>query len=142
MTMSQKRDRDRRSGFTLVELLLVMVILGLLASLVAPNFFAQGRKARAKAAKVQIANLATALDAFGLDVGRYPTSQEGLDALVSAPSGLTMWDGPYLKKAAPKDPWGNDYEYEGPDKDGTYRLVSYGADGRAGGEGDNADITN
>ena len=133
--------RSRASGFTLVELLVVMVILGLLASLVLPNFFGQVGKARVKAARVQISSLATALDTFALDVGRYPATEEGLEALRSAPPGAKMWDGPYLPKSVPSDPWGNSYEYRGGDSEGYYEILSYGADGKTGGEGDAADIS-
>jgi general secretion pathway protein G len=125
----------------MIELLVVMVILGLLAALVAPNFFGQASKARVKTARLQISNLSTALDALALDTGRYPTQQEGLRALLDPPSGMDMWDGPYLKKL-PKDPWNHDYVYRGPQGDNDYEIMSYGADGSPGGEGDNADITN
>jgi len=141
-TRNNRRRRDRRSGFTMIELLVVMVILGLLAALVAPNFFGQAAKARVKTARVQITNLATALDALALDTGSYPNTQEGLSALLEAPNGMDMWDGPYMKKI-PKDPWGHEYVYRGPDKGGgDYEILSYGADGRPGGDGDNADLSN
>lgn len=129
-----------QAGFTLIELLVVMVILGLLAALVVPNYVRQGEKARIKAARVQIENLGAALDTFRLDIGRYPTSQEGLDALRERPSGIDRWDGPYLKKEIPKDPWGNLYLYRSPGEKEPYELFSYGADGVAGGAGDGADI--
>ncbi len=134
------RKLPSQAGFTLIELLVVMVILGLLAALVGPNLVSQGGKARVKTARVQIANFSTALDAFALDTGRYPSSQQGLEALISAPSGVNMWDGPYMKKI-PKDPWGNDYQYTGPGDGNDYVVMSYGADGRAGGEGDESDIS-
>lgn len=132
--------RSREAGFTMIELLVVMVILGLLAALVAPNFFGQASKARVKTARLQIANLSTALDALALDTGRYPTAQEGLRALLDPPSGMDMWDGPYLKKL-PKDPWNHDYVYRGASGNSEYEILSYGADGSPGGEGDNADIS-
>lgn len=138
--MKDRKD-IRQKGFTLVELLVVMVILGLLASLVLPNFFRQGAKARVGVAKSQIAALGTALDAFALDVGRYPSDAEGLEALLEPPSDAKNWDGPYLKKAVPDDPWGNPYQYSAGGPSGAYTLVSMGADGRSGGEGDNADIS-
>ena len=126
-----KEKRERNAGFSLIELLVVMVILGLLASLVAPNFFGQAEKAREKTAQVQIRNLSVALDALALDTGRYPTSGDGLRALMDKPGDMDMWDGPYLK-TLPKDPWGKEYQYEAPggDDSGTYNIVSLGADGR------------
>ena len=141
-----KRKHDetrvrREAGFTMIELLVVMVILGLLAALVAPNFVNQGAKARVKTARLQIANIATALDALALDTGRYPSGQEGLRALLDQPSGMDMWDGPYLKKL-PKDPWNHDYLYRGPSGGNDYEILSYGADGSPGGDGDGADISN
>lgn len=132
---------NRRKGFTLIELLLVMVILGLLAALVGPRFFGQEKKAKQRAAKGQIALLEAALDNYRLDVGRYPTTDHGLQALREKPEGVTKWDGPYLKKAVPADPWGNPYVYESPSEHGDYAIVSYGADGDPGGEDVNADIT-
>lgn len=131
----------REAGFTMIELLVVMVILGLLAALVAPNFVNQGAKARVKTAKLQIANLATALDALALDTGRYPSAQEGLRALLDQPSGMDMWDGPYMKKL-PKDPWNHDFLYRSGNGGNDYEILSYGADGSPGGDGDNADISN
>ena len=132
------RNRD---GFTLIELLVVMVIIGLLAALVGPRFIRQEEKAKIKAAKGQIELLGTALDTFRLDVGRYPSTQEGLEALRTKPGGLERWDGPYLKKDLPLDPWGKAYAYKSPGEHGAFDIVSYGADGAAGGEEDNRDIT-
>jgi general secretion pathway protein G len=129
-----------RAGFTLVELLVVMVILGLLVALVAPNYIGRVDTAKRDATRVQIENLGAALDMFRLDVGRYPNSQEGLDALRQRPSGLDRWDGPYLKKNVPKDPWGNQYVYQSPGEREAYDLLSYGADGAAGGNEDGGDI--
>lgn len=131
----------RRNGFTLVELLVVLVILGLLSALVVPRFVRQEEKAKVKAAKAQIELLGTALDTFRLDAGRYPTSQEGLEALRRQPGGVPKWDGPYLKKEVPLDPWGKPYIYKSPGDHGSYDLFSYGADGVPGGEGDNRDVT-
>ena len=130
-----------RHGFTLIELLVVMVIIGLLAALVGPRFIRQEEKAKIKAAKAQIELLGTALDTFRLDVGRYPSSQEGLEALRTKPGGLERWDGPYLKKDLPLDPWGKAYVYKSPGEHGAFDIVSYGADGAPGGEEDNRDIT-
>ncbi len=129
------------SGFTLIELLVVMVIIGLLAALVAPRFIRQEEKAKVKAAKAQIELLGPALDTFRLDVGRYPTTQEGLEALRRKPGGLAGWDGPYLKKEVPMDPWRKPYVYRSPGQSGPYDLISHGADGSPGGEGDDEDIT-
>jgi general secretion pathway protein G len=139
-TMTRIGARRREAGFTLVELLVVMVILGLLAALVVPSYLGRERKARAQAAKTQVELLGTALDTFRLDIGRYPTSQEGLAALRSAPSGLSRWDGPYLKKDVPLDPWGRAYTYESPGQHGEYDLSTLGADGAPGGDGDARDI--
>ena len=128
------------SGFTLVELLVVMIIIGLLAALVGPRFIRQEEKAKVKAAKAQIELLSTALDTYRLDIGRYPSTEEGLDALLRKPSSAEKWDGPYLKKDVPLDPWGKAYVYKSPGDHGSFDLLSYGADGVSGGEGDNHDI--
>jgi len=135
-------DKMRKStGFTLIELLVVMVIIGLLAALVGPRFIRQEEKAKIKAAKAQIELLSTALDTFRLDVGRYPNTQEGLEALRTKPGAIERWDGPYLKKDPPLDPWGKAYVYKSPGEHGSFDIISYGADGAPGGEEDNRDIT-
>jgi len=134
----ERRWHER--GFTLVELLVVMVILGLLAALVVPSYLGRERKARSQAAKTQIELLGTALDTFRLDVGRYPSSQEGLAALRSG-GGISGWDGPYLKKEVPLDPWGRPYVYRSPGEHGEYDLYSNGADGAPGGDSDARDVT-
>lgn len=131
-----KRDQK---GFTLIELLVVMVIIGLLAALVGPRLFPKVEKGRQSAAKAQIEMLGQALDQFRLDTGRYPNSSEGLNALMVSP-GLKGWEGPYLKKALPNDPWGRPYNYRCPGTHGDYDLYSYGADGADGGENENKDI--
>ena len=129
------------SGFTLVELLVVLVIIGLLATLVAPNFIGQSEKAKPKTARVQLENLRNALDMFQLDVGRYPTTQEGLDALRLRPNSAARWAGPYLRDELPLDPWGNAYFYRSPGEGGTsYDIGSYGSDGRSGGGETGTDI--
>jgi general secretion pathway protein G len=132
--------RNRQAGFTLIELLVVMVILGLLAALVVPNYMKQGDKARVNTTRAQIEMIGTALDTFRLDIGRYPTSQEGLEALRERPSGVDRWDGPYLKKDIPKDGWGNSFIYRSPGEREPYELFSYGADGVAGGSGIDTDL--
>jgi general secretion pathway protein G len=136
-----KNNLSNDKGFTLVELIVVVIIIGLLAGLVLPQFIRQEEKAKLKVASAQIALLGTALDTFRLDVGRYPTSEEGLPALRQKPGGIERWDGPYLKKEVPVDPWSKPYVYKSPGDHGPYDIVSFGADGVAGGEGDNRDIT-
>ena len=142
--MEQLKSRaGLASGFTLLELLVVMVIIGLLAGLVAPRYFAQVGKSQVKVARAQIDAFDKALDQFRLDVGRYPTTEEGLQALVVQPSGEQNWHGPYLKKAVPGDPWGRAYTYQQPGTHGgDFELQSYGKDGRPGGTGEDADVTN
>jgi len=135
-------NRTRNAGFTLIEMMVVMVIIGLLMALVGPRFIRQAEVAKVKAARAQIELLGTALDTFRLDTGRYPTSQEGLAALRQRPFGTDRWDGPYLKKDVPKDPWDRPYYYRSPGESGRpYDLYSLGADGTPGGEGDGRDIT-
>ncbi len=129
-------------GFTLLELLVVMVIIGLLASYVGPKYFSQIGKSEVKAARAQIDSLGKALDQFRLDTGRYPTTEEGLASLNTRPANLSKWEGPYLTKALPLDPWGNAYVYKFPGTHGDYDLISYGKDGQPGGEGEAADIGN
>lgn len=136
-----RKHSERFQGFTLVELLVVIAILGLLASLVGPQVMKQFGDAKVDAARLQIADLGAGLDIFYLDVGRYPTTSEGLQALVQDPGSADGWNGPYMKKSTvPKDPWGHDYQYSFPGDNGVYDLFSLGADNRSGGEGDNSDI--
>ena len=132
----------RQRGFTLLELLVVMVIIGLLASYVGPRYFAQVGKSEVKTAKAQIDGLEKALDQYRLDVGHYPSTEQGLAALVTRPGEEPRWQGPYLKKSVPPDPWGNPYVYKFPGEHGDFDLLSYGNDGKAGGEGEAADIVN
>ena len=142
MSSDKKRSCLRgRAGFTLIELMVVMIILGLLAALVVPRMFGKLGKAKTHAAYAQIELFGTALDSYRLDVGKYPTTSEGLEALLSPASGDEDWNGPYLKKnEIPLDPWNNPYHYESPGKFGDYDLYSYGADNSAGGEGEDKDI--
>lgn len=137
-----RRYCKRTEGFTLLELLVVMVIIGLLAGYVAPRYFAQVGKSEVKIARAQIDAFEKALEAYRLDVGRYPTTDQGLAALMQQPAGLTKWQGPYLKKAVPTDPWGNAYLYKQPGEHGDFDIVSYGRDGKFGGQGEDADIGN
>ncbi len=132
------KQKTLHSGFTLIELLVVMVIIGLLIALVGPNVIGQGEKAKPRAARVQVENFGMALDMFKLEVGRYPAEDEGLEALNTRPPGLEKWDGPYLKKVVPKDPWDHAYVYH--HSGNNYGIVSYGADGQSGGTGLDADI--
>ncbi len=127
------------SGFTLLELLVVMVIIGLLAGYVGPKLFAQIGKSEVKATKAQIDALQKALDQYRIDIGRYPSTEQGLAALVTRPADEPRWAGPYLAKAVPSDPWGRPYQYQAPGQHGDYDLLSHGRDGQPGGEGDDAD---
>ncbi len=137
----KKRYLSCHRGFTLIELMVVMIILGLLAALVVPNMLRKVGPAKQKAAYAQIELFGTALDSLYLDVGYYPTASEGLQALITMPSGIEGWDGPYLKKSEiPLDPWGHSYHYESPGNHGDYDLYSYGKDNAEGGEDENQDI--
>jgi general secretion pathway protein G len=134
------RRNDR--GMTLIEILVVLVLIGIVMGIVGGNFLSRGEKAKADAAKIEIGQIAQALDLFKLEVGRYPTQQEGLQALVSAPAGVNNWNGPYWKRGTvPKDPWGNEYRYASPGASAPYDITSLGADGKEGGDGVNKDIT-
>jgi general secretion pathway protein G len=141
--MYRRSSSQRESGFSLLELLAVLVILGILAGVFAPKFLGQAESAKRKAAKLEIDQIGQSLDLYKLEIGKYPTSQEGLAALVTAPSGTTNWNGPYLKKTTvPKDPWGNEYKYVSPgDQNRPYDIISFGSDGKEGGDGDGKDIT-
>jgi general secretion pathway protein G len=138
---------SRRTGFTLIEILVVIAVIAVLVALVAPNVFQHVGTAKDASARTQIEMLGTALDAYRLDNGRYPTTEQGLDALWQLPTlepQPTNWRGPYLRKNVPADPWGNPYVYVSPGQLSQlgYDIVSFGADGKEGGEGDNKDLTN
>ncbi len=145
--VARRRHRSarcsREAGFTLVELLVVMVILVLLASLVAPRVVGYLGSSRTKAAKIQIESLTTSVELFKVDTGRYPTEQEGLRALVERPSGLRGWNGPYLNKdAVPADPWNHPYRYRQPGEHAAFDILTLGADNQEGGEGEDQDVSN
>ncbi len=140
MNLHIYRKLNNKKGFTLVELLVVMVIIGLLAALVGPRLFPKLGKGKQAAAKAQIELLGQALDQYRLDTGSYPTTEQGLNALVTNP-GVEKWEGPYLKKGLPVDPWGKPYVYQHPGSHGEYDLISYGKDGKPGGEGEDKDVT-
>ncbi len=132
----------RELGFTLLELLVVVAIIGLLVGYVAPRYFSQIGKSEVTTTKAQIDALEKALDQYRLDTGRYPTTELGLNALGQRPPNEAKWNGPYLKKAVPPDSWGKPYVYKSPGERGEFDIISYGKDGQPGGSGENADITN
>ena len=135
------RARPRSAGFTLLEILVVLVILGLMASLVGPQVFKQLSGSKTKAAALQIQELSAALDLYRLELGKFPSSEQGLAALISKPRNVESWNGPYLKKnVIRKDPWGHDFQYRSPGQNGEFDLWSLGADNREGGEGEDHDV--
>jgi general secretion pathway protein G len=134
--------RNAVKGFTLLELLVVMVIIGLLAGYVGPRYFSQVGKSQVKTARAQIDALEKSLDQYRLDTGHYPTMEQGLASLVTRPVNEPKWDGPYLKKSVPVDPWGMPYVYKIPGDHGEFDLLSLGKDGQPGGSGEAADIVN
>jgi general secretion pathway protein G len=142
--MRSQQVRCTQQGFTLLELLVVLLIIGLLAGFVGPKYFSQLGKSQGQVARAQIDSFEKALDQYRLDIGHYPSTEQGLAVLVSRPSNEAAWRGPYLKKAVPPDPWGNAYSYKlpGADPNRDYDVISYGKDGKGGGSGDDADITN
>ena len=133
---------QRQSGFTLLELLVVMVIIGMLVGIVAPKYFGQLGKSEVKIAQTQIASLGKSLDIYRLDTGHYPAQDVGLQALLTKPANETKWHGPYVDKSIPIDPWDHPYLYKVPGEKGDYDLISYGKDGKPGGTGEDADISN
>lgn len=138
-----RSHHQKALGFTLLELLVVMVIIGLLAGFVGPKYFSQIGKSNVTVAKSQLQSFSKALDAYRLDMGHYPSTEEGLEALFSAPAANNeKWRGPYLSKKIPLDPWGNPYIYRNPGTNAEFDVISLGADGKPGGTGDNADLTN
>lgn len=136
----KKRVRKKEGGFTFFEILVVITIIGLLAALVGPRLWGKISGAKQSAAKAQIELFGTALDAFRLDIGRYPTTEEGLKALREKPSAADNWQGPYLPKEIPLDPWKKSYVYRSPGEHGDYDIISYGAGGVEGGEGESEDV--
>jgi len=140
MRAAPAHERSRTRGFTLLELLVVIVIIGLLAGLVAPRYFNQLSKSNTKIAEAQIAALEQALDQYRLDVGTYPPTELGLAALFEKPASIDRWQGPYLKKPVPPDPWGRPYLYKSPGDHGEYDLSSLGVDGQPGGTGEATDV--
>lgn len=143
MSGTRQRTFQARSaaGFTLLELLVVVTIIGLLAAYVGPKYFSQLGRSEQGVAKAQVEAFARALDTYRLEVGRYPTTEEGLNALLSKPASAARWNGPYLQKAVPDDPWGHPYLYRSPGVSGDFEITSYGKDGQPGGTGDAADVT-
>lgn len=142
MRQEHLSTRRQHRGFTLIELLVVLAILTLLAGLVGPRVLNQLGGAKSKTAGVQIADIEKGLDLFKLDVGRYPTNEEGLSALDNRPGSAPGWNGPYLKGGVPVDPWGKPYQYKAPGAGAELQITSLGADGAVGGDGENADIRN
>ena len=137
-----RMKRGDTRGMTLIEILVVLVLLSVIMTVVAGNYIGRGEEAKRKATKIEIGQISQTLDLYKLEVGRYPTTQEGLQALVSAPAGVANWNGPYWKKSTvPKDPWGTEYKYSSPAANAPYEFISLGADAKEGGEGPNKDIS-
>jgi general secretion pathway protein G len=132
----------KNRGFTLIEIIIVVIILSLIATLIVPKLFKKVEKSKSRIAKTQIILVENAIKMFKLDTGRFPGKEEGLKALMVCPEGLKNWDGPYLEKGIPKDPWGREYRYDYPGKNYIFEIYSLGADGKPGGDGENQDIFN
>ncbi|MBD3641046.1 type II secretion system major pseudopilin GspG [Marinobacter pelagius] len=144
MTSKTMHKQSKQRGFTLIEIMVVMVILGLLVAIVAPNIMGRSDQAKVTIAETQLKNIQSALDLYRLDNSHYPSTQQGLEALVSKPSGSpepNNWNPDGYLKSVPEDPWGNQFQYVSPGTEGPYDLYSYGADGQEGGDGDAADIS-
>jgi len=141
--MTSHRSMHRSAGFSLIEIIIVITIIGLIVAWAGNRIFGQGEKAKAGVAKSQMQDLMGALDLYKLDTGKFPTTQDGLKAMMTAPSGVTNWNGPYLRKAEQlKDPWNNDWIYRAPGNDNrAFEIISLGADGKEGGEGPDKDIS-
>lgn len=134
--------KKQASGFTLIEIIIVVIIMSMIAALVVPKLFKKVEKSKQQITKTQIVMIENAIKMFKLDTGRYPSTEEGLNALLVKPNNVTNWDGPYLEKGIPKDPWGNAYTYVYPGKNYVFEIVSLGADAKIGGENEDKDITN
>ncbi|SOB75565.1 general secretion pathway protein G [Marinobacter sp. LV10R510-11A] len=144
MTMKNLSTPQSSRGFTLIEIMVVMVILGLLVAVVAPNIMGRSDQAKVTVAETQLTNISKSLDLYRLDNSHYPSTQQGLDALKSQPSGSPEpknWNPNGYMKSIPSDPWGNDFQYVSPGTEGAYDLYSYGSDGQEGGDEDAADIS-
>ena len=140
--MTKRKFGPRQAGMTLIEILVVLVLIGIVLGIVGGNFIGKGEKAKADAAKIEIGQIGQTLDLYKLEIGRYPTTQEGLQALISAPAGVNNWNGPYWKRSTlPRDPWGSEYKYASPAQSAPYEIISLGADGKEGGDGPNKDIS-
>ncbi len=142
MFLGKAKSKTQQLGFTLIELLVVLAIIGLLAGLVGPRVLKQLGGAKSKTASVQIKDLEQGLEIYKLDIGHFPSTTEGLQALQKSPGSATGWNGPYMRSGIPEDPWGKPYMYKYPSDNGSFDLLSYGADGVAGGAGEDADIHN
>ena len=134
--------KKNKKGFTLIEIIIVVIIMSLIATLIVPRLFKKVESSKRRIAKTQIILIENAIKMFKLDTGRYPTTAEGLKGLMEKPAGITNWDGPYLEKGLPKDPWSRDYLYVYPGKNYIFEITSLGADGKEGGEDENKDIFN
>lgn len=134
--------KKKNNGFTLIEIIIVVIIMSLIATLIVPKLFKKVEGSKRKITKTQIILIENAIKMFKLDTGRYPTTEESLKSLIEKPEDISNWDGPYLEKGIPKDPWGREYHYVCPGKNYIFEIFSFGVDGKEGGEGENKDIFN